>query len=96
MSCRYAYKPGDGDDSSIVALSSRVVLVIVTLTRTIQHSWWSDPASQMSEGTLGEWCWRADKVLVSCQNTLSLPVPGTIVNLAEPPVTWVHWESFLG
>lgn len=53
MSCRHAYKPGDGDDSSIVALSSQVTLVIVTLTGTIQHSWWSDPASQISEGTLG-------------------------------------------
>lgn len=87
MSYRHAYKPGDGDDSSIVALSSQVILVIVTLTRTIQHSWWSDPASQISERILGERCWCADKVLVSCQNMLSLTVSGTIVNLAEPPVT---------
>lgn len=53
MSCRDAYKPGDGDDSSIVALSSQVTLVIVTLARTIQHSWWSDPTIQISEGILG-------------------------------------------
>lgn len=82
MSCKHAYKPGDGDDSSIVALSFQVILVIVTLTRTIQHRWWSDPASQISEGMLGEQCWCADKVLLSCQNTLS--------PLAEPRVTWVH------